>query len=840
VAFAVAASSAVVVAMNCAVETAFANMHERVARFIGKADARIVHRHEAPFDPELIGDVRGWPGVVAVSGRVHGSLTLERSDGVSDAQGRPRRATVRCRGGDLGTEPAFAQVTYTRGAAPAAAKEIGIDPLAAKALDADIGTRLRLVRFGEPMEFIVSGIYERPALGALQRPSAQLDRTTLVDAAGLDDGVVLVSIALDEEVDPTAWIEANRARVAPPLRLESTEAATTGLDSPARVGTLMVSIITMLAFLCCSIIAATAMTTSIAQQQRELAIARCVGASRGQLFASQVLAGVVVCACAGVLGIPVGLLIAFSVSRFFASELPLGLSLAPAGPLLALAGSIGAGILGAIIPAWRASRVCVLHALTPHAQPWRRQHLIAFAAVAAACLLAQLALLLPPDPQARLWLYLAIGLPLLHAGWFLGAVPVLSLVAVALARLLERTLALPPALLRMTCESSGVRMGLVSGALMVGVAVLVASWTSGRAMLEEVTAKVRFGDAFAFKSTGFTAAEVARIRALPGVGQCAAVGYHPVEVQGERLLGIEGISTRHVVCIGFDVEPFLAMNRLEWIAGDQAYAARRLREGDAILVAKEFLEAKGIRPGDTLSLGRADHHRPFEVVGVVGAAGLDVATQYFGIQSLYMEHALSCVFMDFDAVARHFDSRDVFLIQMSLPAGTASASDEAIRTAVEDAAPGAVFASARAIREEIIGIGSIILTVCSSVAGGVLLLASLAGGAVIAAGVSARAREFGILEAVGASSSMVARLVVGEATLMGVTAALVGCAFGWHLAWMESRTYHDLLGLELHPEPHWRIALVASVAVTVSAIGASLPTIFRLLRAAPARLLSAS
>ena len=839
VAVAVAASAAVVVAMQGATTTALDNVHERIARFVGEADARIVHRHEARFDPEILNEVRAWPGVRAAAGRTHGSLTLERADGATGRDGTPRRATLRFRGSDLGTEAAFAQVVYTSGHAPSAPSEIGIDPLAAKVLDAGLSTRLRVVRFGAPMELVVTGIYERPSLGALQRPSGQISRATLAEAADLDDGVALISIALEPGIDTAAWIEANSGRVAAPLQLEPTEAATSGLAAPSRAGNLALAIVTMLAFLCCAIITATAMTTSLAQQQRDLAIVRCVGASRSQLCASQFLAGGVLCTIAGLAGIPIGIAIMCAAAWWYTQELPLGVSLGALGPIVALVGAVGAGLLGALIPAWRASRVAVLRSLSPHAQPWRRWHLWLAVVVAATCLGAQLALLLVPDRDERFWLYIGVGLPLLHAGWFLAAIPVFSLVTRILAPSLERILALPAPLLRVSARAGLWRMGMVSGAFMIGVAIVVATWTSGRAMLDEVTSRVRFGDAFAFKSTGFTGAELARIRALPGALRCAAVGYHPLEIQGEQLLGLDGVSTRHVTCIGFDVDAFLAMNRLEWIAGDPKRAAARLKDGDAILVANEFMEARAIEPGDRIELGRADHHLSFEVVGVVGAAGLDVATQYFGIRSLYMDHALSCVFMDFDAVERHFGSREAFLIQMSLATDGSARTDEALGRAIEAAAPGAIFASARAIREQVIDIGSLLLTICSAIAVGVLALASLSGGAVIAAGVSARAREFGILEATGASRALLARLVAAEAILTGVAAALVGTAFGWQLAWMESRVYHDLIGLQLRPILHGRVAAIAGVAVVFAAVLASLPAIARVLRLAPARLLAA-
>ena len=127
------------------------------------------------------------------------------------------------------------------------------------------------------------------------------------------------------------------------------------------------------------------------------------------------------------------------------------------------------------------------------------------------------------------------------------------------------------------------------------------------------------------------------------------VGYLPLRVGSDAQLGVRGLGPRNVVCVGFEVESFLELNRVEWIRGTPEEAVPQLLEGDAILVAEQFLTARKLDLGDSVSLGPPDRERSFKIAGVVSAAGLDVATQFFGIRSLYMEHAASCVFMDFEA-----------------------------------------------------------------------------------------------------------------------------------------------------------------------------------------------
>ena len=836
----VALASTIVVTVSCALTTALANIEMRIGALIGEADARVVHRHGAEFDASTVELVQSFPDVVAAAGRLSGAISVRRTDGSQGLDGRELRTTLHCRGTDLSQDRAFDQFEYRIGRAPESEDEIGIDQLAADLLDARIGTKLSIVHFGDPIELSVTGIRDRPKLGALQRPTAHLSRRILASAASRDSDIAIVSIVLRKGVNTDAWVKENASRIDPPLQLESMELATSGLDRPERGGQVALAIATMLAFLCCSFIVATAMTTALGEQQRSFAMARCVGASRGQLFFGQLLAGATLCLTAGLIGVPLGLMTATIAIESYREHLPAGLSVSWTGIILAVVGSTVAGIAGALWPAWRASSVSVLRALGPQASATKSSGIWIAASCGIACIAIQLALTTIADENSSFWAYILIGLPLLHIGWFLLSVPTLWTIGAISARSIALLVRIPPTLLKSSLATNPWRFGLIAGAMMVGVSVLVSTWTNGGAILCDISERVRFGDAFAFKSTGFRASETDRLRVIPGITSAAAVGYLPVKVIGEQILGLKGMSTPNVVCIGFDSEPFLKMNRLEWIEGDPVIAARRLREGDAILVAEEFRTARQIGPGSWIELGSDSDHASFEVVGVVGAAGLDVATQFFGIGSMYMEHAVSCVFMDFDAVWKHFGTREAFLVQLAIPESATSSEEELLARAVEDAAPGAVFASGRAIRTEILRIGSIMLTISTFVALGALFLASLAAGGVIAAGVATRSFELGVLQAVGASRGVVIRLILAESLLIGLTAAIIGSVFGIQLAWMGTRCYRDLAGLELALDVPLDVVLGGGVAVCFAAICSALPAARILTRKSPRELLGGS
>jgi len=828
-----------VTAISSGLQTAQSNLEDRLVRLLGAVDVRLVQQTGAPFPAEIADQVRAWPGVQAVQARLTGSITLVRSDNDRDADGRIRRATAQARGIDITPDSRFDGLQLKQGHHPIAANEIALDPMTANALDAKLGSAVRIVRLGTPVDLVVCGVMDRPLLGALQRPMVELNRATLANAINRADEATNIAIALVPGIDAAKWCQLHAATVPEGLLLEPAEMATSGMDKQVNAGRLAFVLGSVIAIVAGAFIVGVGMTTSVAELDRELATLRCLGASRGQLFAGPLLAGAALATAASCIGVPIGLSGAAVVAWWFHSSLPLGLVISWQGVALAIIGAVLSGVLGSALPAWNAARTSPLQALHRRGNPpWRYG--------AWMCLTVGLALAgseaaivtLTEDVQQKFWLHALIGLALAHAGWFLLCVPLLQCVSACLSPLLSRMLALPPGLLRGSSARAPYRLGLTAGALMMGLSVLVTTWSHGEAMLGNVRDRVRFGDAFAMKISGLTSIEQASLRALPGVLQAAAVGYLPLRVGGHAALGVQSIAPPNVICVGFEPDSFLRMNRLEWIQGTPEAALPKLRSGAGALVAEQFLTARNLQVGDSIELIAPRAKATFEIVGVVSSAGLDVATQVFGIRSVYMEHAMSCVFLDLETVGKRFGVRDAVLMQMDLgPVGNAN-DDDVLATRVSEAVPGALFASGRAIRSAIDEVGRLVLGVSGAVAFAALLVASLGVGSVIAAQVQGRRGELGILRAVGASKGALLGLVLGEASIVGITAVIAGTSLGWELAWAGRVLFADLAGLKLQPIFPLAAWCIAVLVVMLLALCAALPAANRMLREAPRELIS--
>ncbi len=839
---AVALASALVAAVATGMRTVQASIEHRISRAIGAVDARVVHQYGSPFDASLVETVRTWPEVAEAAARIEGGLTLARIDDRRDEDGRRLRLTVQARGIDVDGNDAFDQYDLLEGRFPSDPSEILLDPLTARKLQCGTGDVIRVERFGPTIDLTVVGIRDRPELGALQKPRVQVDRSVIEGATGRRGEAAVISIVLTKGTDVLAWVEQFKDRIEDPLRLESAERARAGYDRQVRASRVGFRTGTIVAFLACAFIVAIGMTTAIGEQIRQLAMLRCIGASRSQLAGSQAFVGLVIGGGGGIIGPPLGIGLAAILAWWFSPLLPGGLAIPSEGIWLAFFGATGAGILGAAWPAWRAASTSPLEALANRARPIRTFAIVACGGTGLALIGFQLSLLAVPDPDLRFTLYAFLGLPVLHLGYFLLAVPVFVIIARLLGPGLAALWRLPRPLVTGNLRSGSFRLGLTSGALMVGLSVLVSTWSNGLAIVNDFRERVRFADAFVMKTGGIGSVEQDLISKMPGVAFASPIGYLPLRVAVDQRLGTGDLSSPNVVCVGFNPREFLSLNRLDWIQGDPRTAIPQLEAGDSVLVAKEFLIARGLGVGDSISLGAEGDESTFKIVGVVGAAGLDMATGIFGVRNVYMEHAISCVFMDFDTVAEKYGTREAFIMQidLDLPAdpAAADAAEELLAEELRDKIPGAVFASGRNIKLLVEDIGGRILTVTASVAIAALLLACLGVGNVVAAGITARGFEFGVIRSVGGGPNVAPRLVLAEITAAALAAIVVGIALGVHLAWMGVGLYHDLAGLQLALAIPVLPTLIGSFAVLMAALLASIPASMSLRRRSPRALLA--
>lgn len=836
---AVALAASLVVAVSCAFATAQATMEQAIAKILGAADARIIHPGNGRFDESLLEQARAWPEVEHAAGRLFASLTLVHADQRRDPKtGQMLRATPSANGVDFNDELPIRSLTLIAGRMPTAPDEILIDEPTAELLQATAGDELNVQRFGDPITLRVVGMYKRPRLTAVQRPLIQVDRSVLGEATGRTGQLTSIVLVLKPNTDVEAFCATYQDALPSTVSLEPAEKVRSGFDRQIEASRFGLVVASVLTFMSASFIIVTALTTSVTERQRELAVTRCIGASRGQLFVSQLVAGLAIAAVGALIGIPLGIGLTGILVWYFRDLLEAGLHLHGMGIGLAMIGAASAGMLGGLYPAWMASHVSPLQAMAYRAQPLRWSALVWCGVLGLTLIALQLGLLLLPDASDRFYAYAYAGLPTLHIGYFILAVPMVVAVAMALGPLITRVLRLPQGVVQRSVIATPFRHGFTAGALMVGVAILVSTWSNMTSLLDDWVSRIKFADGFAHRITGITPQQQRAIASLPFVEATCPIGYLPLRVEDRQIFGVRGLAPPNVTCFGFDPEVFFRINTVEWTAGDPATAIASLNDGSGIIVADRFLTTQRAAIGDTITLSAGGRSKKtYTIVGAVNSAGLDVITQTFGIRNQYMELSISAVFMHIDEVARTFDNRDVLAMQINLR-NDYDIADEAVAARIADVAPGVAYNSGRWIMQTINDVASTLLAVQSTIAFAALVLASIGTGNVILANIHGRRHEYGVLRAVGASKGVLARLIFGEAAVLAMTGAIIGSALGLHMAWVGASHYRDLAGLPVRltiPELPMAAGWLVLLALTLLA---AVPGVLSVVRRHPSVLLA--
>jgi putative ABC transport system permease protein len=316
-------------------------------------------------------------------------------------------------------------------------------------------------------------------------------------------------------------------------------------------------------------------------------------------------------------------------------------------------------------------------------------------------------------------------------------------------------------------------------------------------------------------------------------GTCA------ITIQGVNPKGVfyvPGLQQYDTRFIAFEPAKFFRMAELKFDEGNKETALRRLEEGGAVLVAKEFKTARGLGVGDKVTLSAEGKDYTFDIVGVVTSPGLEIVNEFFDIGETYMQQSVSAVFGSRKDLKEKFGNDAINLIQIAIDqkADDATVMKEARRVGgVIDAGSG------RQIKVEIGKFLSGALLVFSVVAVSAMLVACFGVANLIIAGIQARQFEFGVLRAIGAQKGLLARLVLGEALIIAIAACTLGTVMGAHAAWGGQQMNARIIGLELR---NWTPPVGATAAgwgvlimITLAAAG---PAAWRLMRREPRELLA--
>jgi putative ABC transport system permease protein len=853
---AVTLAGTLAIAAAAVLGTVHGTVRASVGRMTGLCDLTLRHRYGSRVEGTLLDTIRRAEGVERAAGRFKTFITI------SNPAVRVK-VTAEATGIELEHDAALNPAQLKEGRLVRRPDEIVVDGFVADRLELSVGDVVLLSAGGgfdlfsgladrmlgnrprlnesdpgssDVLPLRVVGIVVRPRLQILQRPSVLVDLGRARGLAGVGAALDLIQVKLAEGFDAETFRDRHERDLPRGVRFQTAAALSAG--SNRALGAIRVAelILNVLVMMICAFLVVTGLTTAVDQSVRELAIFRCIGAGRWQIAGAQFVGGMILTGCGALASVPLGLLGGYLICVLRAPELADRFT----PDLVGVAGSVGAtlfaGACGALYPAVRAAAVRPLEAFRWRSRQPRRGPIVVCVLLGAPLALCEpLVLVMGLDKTFALWFYLCGGLAMTLVGYLLLSVPASLLAARIAGPPLARVLAVPGALLRQTINATPWRHGFTGASLMLGVALLVAMWTSGRSLMTDWFSHVRLPDAFVHSPFPMPEATWQRLREHEAVGGVCPTTAFPVRLERVRF-GASDIVPPYTLFASIEPDEFFRMTDLQWIQGDAKTAAARMAAGGAVLVSREYLVAHGIGVGSRLGVVD-DRGAPveFEVAGVVTSPGLDVAVSFFGIHRYFADASVSTVVGTRRDAERVFGNTVVNLVLVRLRQGQDV--DEAVARLRHDL-PGTVVGSARSILRLVRSISDGILATSSLLAVSMLLIAGFGVGHIIIANLSARRMECGVLRAVGASRGLLGRLIAGETLLIAVVGAALGVVLGIQFAMVDHALMGLLYGVQYELKIHWPVVAVACAAAVAIAMLAALPAIVSLARTPPRDLLA--
>lgn len=830
-ALAVALSTALVASVSCALASLNSGMELRVNQTLGRADLALAHISNQRFPSSVYEDVLSDPAITHAAPRLEGALGLSNGSAGASTQ-------TAATGIDPIKEAVLIDRVVISGRSIAERGEIELSEVVANRLEATLGDSLDVLYFGAPINLTVVGIYAEPINQFIEQPRTRLHIDDLSQAIGFSGQLSAGSFMVKEDADPRKVAERLQPALPKDLLIEPAAKITAGVQQNIQANRFFFVLISALSFGIATFIILTGLTTNVLERQRELAIMRCIGGTRSQLAGAQIGLGAIIGTLGGAAGIPIGIFLAWIIAVLYPDKLPAGLVLSYGGLLGSFGATLAAGIAGALLPARAASRTHPLDAMRPRASAAPGRSILGIGLAGAACLGMQILFMhASSDVEIVFYSYMFVGLPLMFVGYFFIAVPIVAVLARVLTHPVAKIYKLPANLPGASLAGSPFRSGFTAAALMLGLAHLVATWTSGNALINNYLNAIEFPDAFVRSFSPLTPRDQQAINDLPYVVDTVAMTELKVD---PGAFGIEGFRSFKSSFIAFEPEPFFDMVALDFVAGDPEHAMHRMIEGGAVLVAKEFLVFRpDFAVGNMIELEHAGSVHAFEIVGAVNAPGLDIVSKFFDVGKEQADFAVHSIFGSRKDLIERFNTDAIGFIQIDLED---TVDDEVAITAIEDALGNTtlIAGSGRSIKETIKEVGAGSLRIMTAVAIAAMLIGVAGVINILIAAIDARRFEFGVIRSLGALPGFLTRIVLAEVTILAFVAALLGTALGVHAAFNGQRMSKLMLGIDLALAPPLVPILLGIATLFVLTLLATVPVGLKLASKSPVSLLAAT
>ncbi len=679
-----------------------------------------------------------------------------------------------------------------------------IDQVAADVLKVKLGDQFSLPGAKDPLHLKVVGIAHKPAILASAMQTVYLPLQTLQAFLTPDhpDQVTRITIQLKQGVDPEAFSQRWKPRLAaidPLMQLKLTRENKKELDQMLG-GVHMLSMLgSSVSMLAATFIMFSALSMGVMERQRTLAMLRAVGAAKSQLGLLVAIEGLLLAIGGLGVGVPLGYLWIWLLSKQFAQLFPVGVVLSWSGVLFAVVCSLLSAVVASLLPAISAMRLSPLEAMVPLANapsnvpPWRSALAGVVMILIDPLILSQVLVQNTGIPTAianliTFYGHFAMGLPTLILGFFLLAPMFVWIVERAFGPVMAWMFVLPARLLREQLSGSGLwRSAGTCTALMIGLSILVVMQTQGNSTLSGWKLPDKFPDAFigVMSFGGVPEAMIPKLQDVPGIRNKELM---PIAIAtpglGGGAMGVAAAALMPDATMFFGVDPDRAFRlmQLDFRDGNAVDAERMLKLGRHVIVTEEFHELKGLHVGSTLSLLTSRHGLvDYTVAGVVWSPGIDVIVTAYDMGRQFDQRTAASVFGTLEDAKEDFGVDSYHLITANLDPHE---DKEKLLGRLEKTANvyGMKLGDVRQIKEQIVGSFRKLLLLVSTVALAAMAVASLGVTNTVIASVRSRQWQFGILRSIGLTRGELLRLVIAEATLIGLIGVSMGLVAGMEMS----------------------------------------------------------
>ncbi|MEU9689973.1 ABC transporter permease [Amycolatopsis japonica] len=763
-----------------------AGLRDAVAFETRGVDASVTAGRGADLDDSTLARVRQVPGVAAADARATVSAPTLGPDG----RARDAAATA------SGTDEKLRPYDLVEGRLPSAAGEIAMERTSVEGFTLG-GPVTVLDDSGERHVLTLVGVFDRP-----------------VDA-GLGGANLVVSQEMLRRLDPAATVGDIVVRAAPgvsPTKLVADLkqavggngiSVVTGREAAARLlyetapnapGVVkFFTAFAVLAMVVAAMVISNSFTILVAQRSRELALLRCVGAGKRQVFASVLAEAAVVGTAASVAGLLGGLGVAAALQAVAGQE-NVYLPLTARTVIAALAVGILVTALAAALPAWSATRVTPVEALRtpgdgPAARAGRPRAVAGIVLLAAGVGAAVLALRSEMDDGAPLVVAAMVAL----LGATLAAGPLIAGPVVrALARL---TPGQPAKLAALNADRNPKRTAASAAALTIGLAVVTLATT--------VAAGVETGESRGLDeqlAADFTVTSAAITRPLPGTLADTLAKVPGVDATMTRRsfsgdLGKYGSYELSAVR-GDLLRPKVLSGRFDHLGPGQ------------IAINKDLAQRTGLAVGDTLQAERASLHVVAVYDGVT-VPGIDLG---FAVVDLAQQSLLALDDESYDdsVLIRLASDADHTRIEASLKQELSSA-------------PLAMLKSVSEIKDDASAPIRESLNLMWALTALAVLIAFAGIANTLSLSVLERTRESALLRALGLTRTGLGATLTAESVFVALFGAACGLLVGLGSAWLITEVAASGGDTIAFAPPWERLGVLLGAAILAAPLAALLP-----------------